>query len=131
MSISDPIANFLTRIRNALHARHEAVECPSSRTNREIARILKEEGFIGDYMFLDDRKQGLIRVDLKYVDNKPAIQCLQRVSRPGRRRYSGVGELPRVLGGLGVAIVTTSQGIMTDRSAREKGVGGEILCRVY
>ena len=131
MSLTDPIADFLTRIRNALIAGHEATECRASNVNKELARILKEEGFIEDYMLLDDRKQGIIRVDLKYHDGAPVIEKLERASRPGRRYYAGTDNLPRVLSGLGVAIVSTSKGIMTDRDARKQRVGGEVLCTVY
>lgn len=132
MSMTDPIADFLTRIRNALQANHDAVEIPSSNAKVAIAKILKEEGFVEDYMVLDDRKQGIIRIDLKYDENRiPVIEKLQRVSRPGRREYAGADDLPRVLNGLGVAIVSTSKGIITDKAARRARLGGEILCTVY
>lgn len=128
---TDPIADYLTRIRNALQAAHAAVEIPSSKIKVSITKILKEEGFIEDYMLLDDRKQGIIRIDLKYLDRTPVIERIQRSSTPGRRRYGGTEDLPRVLGGLGIAIVSTSKGVMTDRNARKLRVGGEILCTVY
>jgi len=131
MTMTDPIADFLTRIRNALQAAHVAVEIPSSKTKVALTKILKEEGFIDDYMLLDDRKAGIIRIDLKYKDRVPVISSLQRVSRPGRRVYAGADDLPRVLGGLGVAVVSTSKGIMSDKNARRQRVGGEILCTVY
>ncbi len=131
MSMTDPIADLLTRIRNGLQAQHEAVELPSSKLKIAIVKLLKEEGYIEDYMVLDDRLSGVIRIDLKYVNKTPAIQVIERVSRPGRRIYLGSDELPRVLGGMGVAIVSTSRGIMTDREARKQRVGGEVLCRVY
>jgi small subunit ribosomal protein S8 len=132
MSMTDPIADFLTRIRNALQAGHDAVEIPSSKAKVAIAKILKEEGFVEDYMVLDDRKQGVIRIDLKYDENRiPVIERIQRVSRPGRRSYAGADELPKVLNGLGVAIVSTSKGIITDKLARKERLGGEILCTVY
>jgi small subunit ribosomal protein S8 len=131
MSMTDPIADLLTRIRNGLQARHEAVELPSSKLKVAVVKLLKEEGYIEDYMVLDDRLSGVIRIDLKYVNKTPAIQVIERVSRPGRRIFLGVDELPRVLGGMGVAIVSTSRGIMTDREARKQRVGGEVLCRVY
>ncbi len=132
MSMTDPIADFLTRIRNALQAGHNAVEIPASKSKVAITKILKEEGFVEDYMLLDDRKQGIIRVDLKYDDNRiPVIEKLERYSRPGRRVYAGADELPQVLGGLGVAIVSTSKGIVTDKVARQERVGGEVLCTVY
>lgn len=131
MSMTDPIAAFLTRIRNALQAGHPFVETRMSRMNLALAKILKEEGFIDDFMQLDDRKQGVVHIDLKYRNSVPVIQHLQRVSRPGRREYVGASELPRVLGGLGIAIVSTSKGIMTDKQARKENVGGEVLCTVY
>jgi len=132
MSMTDPIADFLTRLRNALEAGHAAVEIPSSRNKVELARILKEEGFVEDYMVLDDRRQGVIRIDLKYDDKrKPAIAQLERCSKPGRRLYASCDELPRVLGGMGLAIISTSKGIMSDKEARKQRVGGEILCTVY
>jgi small subunit ribosomal protein S8 len=132
MSMTDPIADYLTRIRNALMVNHEAVEIPSSKAKVAITKILKDEGFIEDYMVLDDRKQGLIRVDLKYHKGRtPVIEKMVRVSRPGRRIYSGAEDIPRVLGGLGVAIISTSKGIITDKAARELRVGGEVLCTVY
>jgi len=132
MSMTDPVADYLTRIRNALMVNHEAVEIPSSKAKVAISRILKDEGFIEDYMVLDDRKQGLIRIDLKYHQGRtPVIEKMERISRPGRRVYAGADEIPRVLGGLGVAIISTSKGIVTDKAAREMRVGGEILCTVY
>lgn len=131
MSQTDPIADFLTRIRNALQATHATVECKCSSVNKALAQVLKDEGFIEDFMVLDDRKQGIIQVDLKYTDGKPTIEKIERASRPGRRSYAGVAGLPRVLGGLGVAIVSTSKGIMTDKAARRARVGGEIICTVY
>jgi small subunit ribosomal protein S8 len=132
MSMTDPIADYLTRIRNALQAGHNAVEIPASKIKVAITKILKEEGFVEDYMLLDDRKQGIIRVDLKYDDNRiPVIEKLDRYSRPGRRAYAGADELPQVLGGLGVAIVSTSKGIITDKTARQERLGGEVLCTVY
>ncbi len=132
MSMTDPIADYLTRIRNALQAGHAAVEIPASKCKVAISKILKEEGFVEDFMLLDDRKQGIIRVDLKYDDNRiPVIEKIERYSRPGRRSYAGADELPHILGGLGVAIVSTSKGIITDKAARRARVGGEILCTVY
>lgn len=131
MSMTDPIASFLTRIRNAQTASHEALEAPATKTNEAICKILKQEGYILDYMRLDDRRQGLLRVELKYVDKKPSIKKLDRVSRPGRRVYCSAGEIPRVLRGLGVAVISTSKGIVTDKQARALNVGGEVLCSVY
>ncbi|RUM88430.1 MAG: 30S ribosomal protein S8 [Thermodesulfatator sp.] len=130
--MTDPIADMLARIRNALMARHKTVEIPASRIKREIARILKEEGYIEDYEFVAEGPQGKIVITLKYdEDRRPVIAGLKRVSKPGRRVYAGVKKLPRVLGGLGIAIISTSQGIMTDHEARRRGVGGEILCEVW
>jgi len=131
MSMTDPISDLLTRIRNAHLAGHDTVDIPSSGMKQAILRILKEEGFIEDFVLLDDRRSGVLHIDLKYVDRKPAIQRIERVSRPGRRQYAGVDEIPRVLGGLGVAILSTSLGVMTDREARKQRVGGEVLLRVY
>ncbi|MFH1529782.1 MAG: 30S ribosomal protein S8 [Pseudomonadota bacterium] len=131
--ITDPIADFLTRIRNAIQAGHTACEIPRSKIKVELAEMLKNEGYIQDYMVLDDRVQGLVRVELKFLDDgrTSAITGIQRVSRPGRRVYTGAQEIPKVLDGLGVAIVSTSQGLMSDRVARRANVGGEILCRVW
>ena len=130
--MTDPIADMLARIRNALMARHKTVEIPASKMKREIARILKEEGYIEDYELVSEGPQGKIVITLKYDENRrPVIAGLKRVSKPGRRVYAGVKKLPRVMGGLGIAIISTSQGIMTDHEARKKGVGGEILCEVW
>jgi len=130
MSLTDPVANLLTRIRNAGRSRHEAVECPASKLGQAVVKILKEEGYIEDYMLLDDRKQGILRVDLKYVDGKHAIREVVRASKPGRRLYVGADELPRVQGGLGIAVISTSKGLMTDREARKQRLGGEVICTV-
>lgn len=130
--MTDPIADLLTRVRNACQAGHRKVDIPSSRMKREIARILKEHGFIHNYAFVDDNRQGYLRLYLKYDTNEAcAIQGLQRESRPGLRRYIGKDKLPRVLNGLGVAILSTSKGILTDRDARREGVGGELICKVW
>jgi small subunit ribosomal protein S8 len=129
--ITDPIADMLTRIRNALVARHPQVSVPSSRMKLEIAKILKTEGFIADY-HLDKTTPEVIRISLRYGERKEGIITgLRRVSRPGLRIYARRAELPRVRGGLGVAIVSTSRGIMTDREARKAGIGGEVLCFVW
>ena len=131
MSLSDPIADMLTRIRNGGRAQKQTVNIRCSRICEGIAAVLKEEGYIADYDRIDDSKQGLLRVHLKYdVEGIPVITEIQRASKPGRRLYAGVGDLPRVLGGLGVAIVSTSQGVMSDRNCRQKNIGGEILCTV-
>jgi small subunit ribosomal protein S8 len=132
MNISDPIADMLTRIRNASRARHTDVVVPASRTKREIARILKEEGFIAD---VSEEREGplpVLRLSLKYVDGKaPVVSGLKRISKPGLRVYAGKTEIPRVLGGLGIVIVSTSKGIMTGQQARAAQLGGEILAYVW
>lgn len=131
MSLSDPIADMLTRIRNAARVGKNSVNIRSSKICRGIAAVLKEEGYIGDFDVIDDAQQGILRIVLKYEpDGKPIIREIKRVSKPGRRLYSPVGEMPHVLGGLGVAIVSTSKGIMSDRNCRKSNVGGEILCTV-
>lgn len=130
--ITDPIADMLTRVRNANTARHDRVEVPASKLKIEIARILKEEGFIADWHLIERGPQGVLRITLRYGPRKEAILSgMRRVSRPGLRWYSGRRELPRVRGGLGVAILSTSRGVMTDREARRLGVGGEVLCYVW
>lgn len=132
MYVIDPIADMLTRIRNANNARHEVVDIPASKIKKAIAQILLEEGFIKEYEIIDDGKNGIIRIKLKYGPNKErAITGLKRISKPGRRVYAGKDELPKVLGGLGIAIISTSKGIMTDKKARKEGVGGEVLCYIW
>lgn len=129
--MTDPIADMLTRIRNAGGARLRRVDIPVSKLKTEIARILKENHFIQDYKILDDGHHGVLRIYLKYHQERPVIRNIQRVSRPGLRRYAGVAELPRVRSGLGMAIVSTSQGVLSDRDARSRNVGGEILALVW
>jgi small subunit ribosomal protein S8 len=132
MSVNDPIADFLTRIRNAHMAKHDAVEIPHSKLKRELARILKEEGYINDFSERGSGAEARIVIELKYgPDGQRAITGLRRMSRPGRRVYRKQTNIPRVLDGLGVAILSTSQGILTDHAARRIGVGGEVLCFVY
>jgi small subunit ribosomal protein S8 len=132
MVMTDPIADMLTRIRNANMVGHEKVEIPGSNLKRAVADILKNEGFIRDAEFIPDNKQGIIRVFLKYgPNNERVITGLKRISKPGLRVYAKSTELPRVLGGLGIAILSTSTGIMTDKEARRKQVGGEVLCYVW
>ena len=132
MQITDPIADMLTRIRNAGSARHETVDIPNSKMKKAIAEILLEEGYIKSFQLIDDGTQGIIRVTLKYLPGKEkAIQGLRRVSKPGLRVYAGADELPKVLRGLGIAIVSTSKGIMTDKKARAQHVGGEVLAFVW
>ncbi|MEE0944647.1 MAG: 30S ribosomal protein S8 [Clostridia bacterium] len=132
MQITDPIADMLTRIRNANTAKHETVDVPASNMKKAIAEILNEEGYIKGYQVIEDGKQGVIRITLKYGQNKEkVISGLKRVSKPGLRIYAGAEELPRVLKGLGIAIVSTSKGIMTDKNARANHVGGEVLAFVW
>lgn len=129
----DPIADFLTRIRNAVQARHRMVEIPASNIKKDITKILFDKGYILNYKFEDEGPQGNIKIALKYdpETKQPAIRKITRISKPGLRQYANVKELPRVLNGLGIAIVSTSQGVMTDKEARTKKVGGEILCYIY
>lgn len=132
MSMTDNIGDMLTRIRNGGKARFDKVDIPASRMKISLARIFKDEGFIKNYKVIKDNKQGILRVYLKYDDrNKPLINRIERVSKPSRRVYAGREELPKVQGGLGVAVVSTSKGVMTDRQARKTGVGGEVLCQIY
>jgi small subunit ribosomal protein S8 len=129
---TDPISDMLTRIRNALKARHPKVDVPASVLKMEIARILKEEGYIQNFKLAEEGVKKTIKIYLKYTDaNKPVISAIERVSKPGCRVYVGRTEIPRVLGGLGINILTTPQGVMTGKSARTKGVGGEVLCQVW
>ena len=132
MQITDPIADMLTRIRNAGSAKHDTVDIPASKMKKAIAEILLEEGYIRSFQVIDDGTQGVIRVTLKYLPGKEkAIQGLRRVSKPGLRVYAGADELPKVLKGLGIAIISTSKGIMTDKAAREAHIGGEVLAFVW
>lgn len=131
--MTDPIADFLTRIRNAIIADKKVVEIPASNLKKDITKILYDKGYILSYKFIDDELQGTIKIALKYHPKSKvsAIKNLERVSRPGLRKYAGSDKLPRVLNGLGVAIVSTSQGVMTDKEARKLKIGGEVLCYVY
>ena len=132
MHITDPIADMLTRIRNANSEKHESVDVPASNLKKAIAQILLEEGYIKNYQIIDDEKQGLIKITLKYGENKTkVISGLKRISKPGLRVYAGKDELPKVLRGLGIAIVSTSQGIMTDKKARKLNIGGEVLAFIW
>lgn len=132
MQITDPIADMLTRIRNANTQKHETVDVPASKMKKAIAEILNEEGYIKGYQVIEDGKQGVIRITLKYGPNKEkVISGLKRVSKPGLRMYAGAEELPRVLKGLGIAIVSTSKGVMTDKAARKQNIGGEVLAFVW
>ncbi len=130
MSMTDPIADMLTRIRNALAAEKAEVFMPASKLKRAVAQVLKDEGYINDFAVQDGDGKPQLRVALKYYEGKPVIDTIKRVSRPGLRIYKGKDELPKVMGGLGVAIVSTSAGVMTDRAARSAGHGGEVLCYV-
>ncbi|MCD8147907.1 MAG: 30S ribosomal protein S8 [Clostridiales bacterium] len=131
MHITDPIADMLTRIRNASNAKHTTVDVPASNMKKSIAKILLEEGYIKNYQLIDDGTQGIIRITLKYNGNEKAISGLRRVSKPGLRVYAGASDLPKVLHGLGIAIVSTSKGVMTDKAAREAHIGGEVLAYVW
>lgn len=130
--MTDPIADMLTRIRNSNDAKHESVDIPASNIKKQLAQILLDEGFVKGYDVIDDGKQGIIRVDLKYgTHNEKVISGIKRISKPGLRVYVKATEVPRVLGGLGIAIVSTSNGIITDKTARKEGIGGEVLCYVW
>jgi small subunit ribosomal protein S8 len=130
--MSDPIADFLTRIRNAGMVYHEKVEIPASSVKKALAELLKQEGFIKNYELLEDNKQGVLRLYLKYGENrKRVITGIKRISRPGLRVYAQKDQLPKVLGGLGVAVISTSKGIMPDRQARKEGLGGEVICYIW
>ena len=131
MNITDPIADMLTRIRNANLKKHATVDIPASKIKKQIADILVEEGYIKEVQEIEDNKQGILRVSLKYVGKEKVISGIKRISKPGLRVYVGAEELPKVLGGLGIAIVSTSNGIMTDKKARQLGVGGEVLAFVW
>jgi len=132
MSKTDPIADYLTRIRNATRAKHRKVDIPASNLKREITKILQEEHYIKNHIIIEDSKQSIIRIYLKYSeDERSVIAGLNRISKPGFRRYVGKGTIPRVFNNLGVAILTTSQGVMTGQEAKRRGVGGEILCYVW
>lgn len=132
MAMTDPIADFLNRIKNGQRARFDKVDIPASRLKTELARILKEEGYIKHYKFIKDNKQGVLRVHLRYsTDREAAVTGMERISKPSRRVYVGHDEIPKVLNGLGIAILSTSKGIMTDREARANRVGGEVLCSVW
>ena len=131
MNITDPIADMLTRIRNANAQKHESVDVPASKLKKSIAEILYEEGYIKSFEEIDDNSQGIIRITLKYVNKEKAISGLKRVSKPGLRVYATKDEIPKVIGGLGIALISTSKGIMTDKKARQEGIGGEVLAFVW
>ncbi|GAB4241785.1 MAG: 30S ribosomal protein S8 [Ekhidna sp.] len=131
--VTDPIADYLTRVRNAIAANHRVVEVPASNIKKEITKVLHDKGFIRNYKFEDDNKQGTIKIALKYnpQTKQSAITKLERISTPGLRKYAGADNLPRVLNGLGIAILSTSKGVITDKEAKRENVGGEVLCYVY
>ena len=131
MNITDPIADMLTRIRNANAQRHETVDVPASKLKKSIAEILFDEGYIKSFEEIEDNSQGIIRINLKYVNKQKVISGLKRISKPGLRVYANREELPQVLGGLGIALISTSKGIMTDKKAREEGIGGEVLAYIW
>jgi small subunit ribosomal protein S8 len=131
MSMTDPIADYLTRIRNAVRAGNRRVDIPATKIRKELTRILHEQGFINDFTLIEGDKGTIIRIFLRYYENKPVIHSLDRISTPGLRRYVGVDEIPRVMNGLGIAILSTPKGILTDREARRERVGGELLCTVW
>ncbi len=129
--MTDPIADMLTRIRNGNMRKHESVEVPASNMKKSLAQILLDEGFIKGYNVTEDDKQDMITIDLKYVDDERTISGIKKISKPGRRVYVGAKDVPSVLGGLGIAILSTSHGMMTDKQARKEGVGGEVICYVW
>lgn len=132
MTMTDPIADMLTRVRNANTVKHETVDVPDSNIKKEIARILLEEGFISGYDVIEDGKQGIIRIQLKYAqEGERVISGLKRISKPGMRIYASAADVPKVLNGLGIAMISTSNGILTDKQARENNVGGEVICYVW
>ena len=131
--MTDPIADYLTRLRNAIRANHRVVDIPASKVKKEMTKVLHDKGYIQQFKFEDNGPQGNIKIALKYnpATKQPAIVKLERISKPGLRKYAGANELPRVLNGLGIAIISTSKGIMTDKEARAQHIGGEVLCHVY
>jgi small subunit ribosomal protein S8 len=132
MVMTDPVADLLTRIRNAMRAGHEKADAPHSKVKEEIVKILKAEGFITNYRVIDDKPAAILRVYMRYGPDKTSVlRRIERISRPGRRVYVGKDEVPRVIGGMGVAVVSTSQGILTDRECRRRGIGGEVLLRAW
>jgi small subunit ribosomal protein S8 len=132
MSMSDPLSDMLTRIRNAGMAKFQTVDMPHSKLKAGVAEILKKEGYIGDYHVIEDSKQGILRIDLKYdADNRKVITGLRKISKPGRRVYVKAKDIPRVMSGMGIAVLSTSQGVVADRQARLQGMGGELLCEVW
>jgi small subunit ribosomal protein S8 len=131
MAVTDPIADFLTRVRNASKAKKLRVDIPASKMKKNLAEILKQQNFINDYSIVEDNKQNILRVELKYSKGMPAISGLRRISKPGLRVYKNSADIPRVLNGLGIAVVSTSKGLLTDREAKSQSVGGEIVCYIW
>jgi len=131
MTMTDPVADYLTRVRNAVQARHKRLDIPSSNLKRELTRLLVAHKFISGYTEIKESAQGVLRIQLKYNDGQPVISGLKRISKPGLRKYAASDELPRVLGGLGIAIISTPKGLMTDTEARQAKVGGEVLCEIW
>jgi len=131
MTMTDPVADYLTRVRNAIRGGHKRVDIPASNLKRELTRLLLANKFISSYTEVRESVQGVIRIQLKYQDGQPVISGLKRVSRPGLRQHVSAGEVPRVLGGLGVAVISTSRGLMTDKQARDAKLGGEVLCEIW
>lgn len=131
MTMTDPVADYLTRLRNAIQAKHKRVDVPTSGLKRELTRLLLEQKFIGGYTEIKTSTQGVLRIQLRYNDGRPVIKGLRRISTPGLRKYAGSQEVPRALGGLGITVVSTSRGLMTDRQARDAKVGGEVLCEIW
>ncbi len=131
MTMTDPVADYLTRVRNALQAGHKKVDIPASNLKRELSKLLTEAQYIGGFAELKADAQGTLRVQLKYHEGKPVIGGLKRISTPGLRKYVSADDLPRVLGGMGIAVISTSKGLMTDKQARAAGVGGEVLCEIW
>jgi small subunit ribosomal protein S8 len=131
MGVTDPIADYLTRIRNAMQARHKKVDVPASRLKRDLTKILLQHKYISNFTEVQDDKQGILRIYLKYNEGRGVINGIERVSTPGRRVYSDSEKLPRVLSGLGIAVISTSRGVMTDKEARRQHVGGEVVCRIW
>jgi len=131
--MTDPIADYLTRVRNAIKAKHRVVDIPASNLKKELTKILFDKGYILNYKFVEEGPQGMIKIALKYdpINKVNAIKCLKRVSTPGLRRYAGYKEMPRVLNGLGIAVLSTSKGVITDKEARDMKIGGEVLCYIY
>ncbi|MGA9117498.1 MAG: 30S ribosomal protein S8 [Bacteroidota bacterium] len=131
MTMTDPVADYLTRLRNAIRARHKRVEIPASNLKRELTKLLAANRYIGGFEEVKETAQGTIRIQLRYADGAPVIEGLRRVSRPGLRKYVDARDIPRVLGGLGIAVISTSHGLMTDKQARAANLGGEVLCEIW